>query len=64
MIRLKVVNCDVCKKEIARFDTRYTFRNRHFCYPCDNYWQKMDMCEDCFELFKQWSALAQGKAKE
>ena len=56
-MKLKIIKCDVCGKDITNEDIRYKFKQYENSYA--NYedfdftkWSKLDMCEECFLKFQ------------
>lgn len=52
-MKLKIIKCDICGKDITNEDIRYKFKQYENSYV--NYedfdfakWSKLDMCEECF----------------
>ena len=55
-MKRRIIDCDICGKDITNEDTRYKFKKYEETYA--NYddfeykkWNKLDMCNDCFYKF-------------
>ena len=55
-MKLKIIKCDTCGKDITNEDIRYKFKQYENSYV--NYedfdftkWSKLDMCEECYCKF-------------
>lgn len=53
-MKVKMIKCDICDKDITNEDIKYKFKQ--YENSCANYedfdftkWSKLDMCEDCFK---------------
>lgn len=52
-MKLKMIKCDICDKDITNEDIRYKFKqyeNSHINYDDFEFtkWSRLDMCKDCF----------------
>ena len=44
--------CDLCKKEMgsgADVKIKYKAKRKWWAYPCDEGWERIDICADCLE---------------
>lgn len=55
-MKVKMIKCDICDKDITHEDIRYKFKQYENSYV--NYddfefqkWSRLDMCEDCYKRF-------------
>lgn len=53
-MKLKIIKCDICGKDITNEDIRYKFKQYENSYV--NYedfefqkWLRLDMCEECYK---------------
>ena len=53
------IECDVCHKDITNARKRYKFKRRNnyftqFYEPDPPKWTRLDMCDECFEILKNF----------
>lgn len=58
-MKRKIIECDVCHKDITNARIRYKFKRRnnyltHFNEPDPPKWDKLDMCATCFFKLKNF----------
>ena len=59
IMKLKIIECDVCHTDITNARIRYKFKRRNnyftqFYEPDPPEWTKLDMCERCFRELRQF----------
>ena len=53
-MKLKIIKCDICGKDITNEDIRYKFKqygNSYVNYEDFEFqkWSRLDMCEECYK---------------
>lgn len=58
-MKLKIIKCDICGKDITNEDIRYKFKQYENSYV--NYedfefqkWSRLDMCEECYKQLQEF----------
>lgn len=58
-MKLKIIKCDICGKDITNVDIRYKFKQYENSYV--NYedfefqkWSRLDMCEECYKQLQEF----------
>lgn len=58
-MKLKIIKCDICRKDITNEDIRYKFKQYENSYV--NYedfefqkWSRLDMCEECYKQLQRF----------
>lgn len=53
-MKRKIIECDVCYKDITRAQKRYRFKCNEELPSFSRERTKLDMCEECFKKFQQF----------
>ena len=53
---MNIVRCDRCEKEIPSYDSKPIIakEKRKFLLKVSEYEFKYDICEECYESFREW----------
>lgn len=47
-MKRKIIQCDICGKDITNEDIRYKFNQYKYSYFEFTKWSRLDMCSHCF----------------
>lgn len=60
-MKVKMIKCDICGKDITSSDIRYKFKqyeNSYINYEDFEFtkWSRLDMCEECYKKFLKFTS--------